>query len=373
MVAGVEIAILGGGPAGAAAALTLLRYTARRVVLVEKTDYSQVRVGETVPPSIQPLLTHLGLPELLRAAVHLPAYGTSAAWGSDTLLSRSFLLTGRGDGYHLDRSRFDRSLTDAVAARGGLLLRETQVTTCEREGDWRVRLRSKSGAESELRARFVIDASGQNSILARTTGARLQLYDQLVGIVGFFRLGGQTERTHHAVVESCPDGWWYSALLPGAQMVGTFMTDPETLRQAGLLRPDPWLARLEATKQTRAHLAGAHLRPSLHVRPAHSHLLVPSSGEGWIAAGDAAAAFDPLASMGIGYAITSGIHAARAANDWLNGDGRLLAHHRVQTVRDYQQYLALRHQFYQLEQRWPAEPFWARRHVAPAAAAEHGS
>jgi flavin-dependent dehydrogenase len=364
-VSHVDIAIIGGGPAGAAAALTFLRYTSQRVAVVEKSDYSQVRVGETVPPSIQPLLGYIDVWEAFQSAGHLRAFGNSAAWGSTSLVSRSFMLTGRGDGWHLDRARFDRSLIDAVAERGGTVLRETQVSECEREGDegWRLQLRSKEGAASDLRARFVIDASGHNAVLARATGAQVQVYDQLVGIVGFFDLtDGDAARTHNTLIETCPDGWWYWALLPGGQMVATFMTDADMMREQGLNQAETWLARLGATQHIAPQLAGARVRPSLHVRPAYSRLLNPAGGHGWIAAGDAAASFDPLASMGIGHAITSGIHAARAAHDQLTDDGGLLVQYREHMVRNYDQYLQLREQFYQVEQRWADQPFWARRH-----------
>lgn len=56
----VDVAIVGGGPAGTAAALALLRFTRHKVVMVEGTCYDQPRIGETVSSAALPLLEYLG-------------------------------------------------------------------------------------------------------------------------------------------------------------------------------------------------------------------------------------------------------------------------------------------------------------------------
>lgn len=95
-------------------------------------------------------------------------------------------------------------------------------------------------------------------------------------------------------------------------------------------------------------------------------MLVPASGPGWIAAGDAAASFDPLASLGIGHAVTSGIHAARVVHAYLTANEQLTAQYNQHILLNVEHYLQLRHSYYLLELRWPDQPFWARRHQSPA-------
>jgi len=95
---------------------------------------------------------------------------------------------------------------------------------------------------------------------------------------------------------------------------------------------------------------------------AMSAMTAPCVGEGWIAAGDAAASFDPLSSLGIGYAMTSGIQAARALDRRLNGDEEFAAGYAPDVSRHMAAHLDQRRRLYRYEQRWPDRPFWSRQH-----------
>lgn len=88
---------------------------------------------------------------------------------------------------------------------------------------------------------------------------------------------------------------------------------------------------------------------------AHSAIRRPFHGPNWLATGDAALSFDPLSSQGILTAITSGI---LAANAFLEED---LDGYSTYLDATYDAYLKNLSEYYDLEQRWPDEPFWSRR------------
>jgi flavin-dependent dehydrogenase len=366
----IDVCVIGGGPAGAAAALTLRRHSALSVTVVERTAYAEARYGETVPPSVQPLLRYLDVWESFLRQGHLPAYGTTAAWGGPQAAAQDFLFTGRGDGWHLDRRRFDRLLAEEAAARGASVRTATRLERCARApgAGWRVGLLAEGGERSELTARFLIDASGKRGALARRLGARRLVYDLLVGVARFYDLPAAC-RAQHALVEAAADGWWYSAPLPDGGAVAMFFSDSDLVRRLGLLDETAWESLLAAAPLTRESLAAGRRRSPLRLVPAPSQRLVEIAGPGWIAAGDAACSFDPLASMGIGHAIASGIHAARVAHDILTADGALLAQYARGVDRNGSQYLDTRERYYSLEPRFAGRPFWARRQGAHPAAA----
>jgi 2-polyprenyl-6-methoxyphenol hydroxylase-like FAD-dependent oxidoreductase len=79
MMLETTVAIIGGGPSGLAAALTLLRYTNHRVVVVERDSYQRARVGETVSCAICPLLEYLGAHGCLRESEAIESWSNAGA------------------------------------------------------------------------------------------------------------------------------------------------------------------------------------------------------------------------------------------------------------------------------------------------------
>jgi flavin-dependent dehydrogenase len=364
----VDVAVIGGGPAGTAAALTLLKYSSLKVAVVERSDYSAWRVGETLPPGVPPLLQYLDAWESFVSQKHLAAQGTSAAWGSRDIISRDFLFTGRGQGWHLDRSRFDRMLARLVTERGGLLLTEAIVGSDSRDegGGWRLLVRNRNSHSSgELVARYVIDASGKSATFARRRGARRSVHDRLTGLVGIYEFKAGSHRDTFTLVESCPAGWWYSALLPDERMAIAFMSDIDIIRRYRMYNPVKWSELTNSSLHIRKRLSGGFLRSRPTLCPAFSQVLDPIAGDCWVAAGDAAVGFDPLSSMGIGYALTSGVQAARAVHTVLTTNGEQMSRYAADVKKHFADYLARLWQYYRIEQRWPDYPFWSRRHQQP--------
>jgi len=82
----------------------------------------------------------------------------------------------------------------------------------------------------------------------------------------------------------------------------------------------------------------------------------------------AAIAFDPLSSHGMGSAMSTGYYGTCAVAEHLRGDReRALPTYEALVAGMFDDYLERLHAHYQLEQRWPREPFWSRRHRPHAA------
>jgi flavin-dependent dehydrogenase len=285
---------------GTAAALTLRRYTSHSVVIVERDAYQHPRVGEIVSSAIFPLLDYLGASECLREGDAVESHANAAAWGSDQLIVRDHMFTGRGSGWHLDRRTFDLSLADAARKAGATMFRNTCIRSASRadDGGW---LLSVEGENNTLiHAAHVIDASGRTISFARLAGAAKESVDHLIGVVGYFRGLDGRSTNHSTLVEAEECGWWYGALLPHGTAVVSFMTDAFQAKALCLNEWRGFYERLLETRHISGFLTAADPLEQLYIHSASSHRLCPVIGPRWVAVGDAAASYDPLSSLGIG-------------------------------------------------------------------------
>ncbi|MGM3309145.1 lysine-epsilon-oxidase maturase LodB [Anabaena sp. WFMT] len=360
----VDVAILGGGVAGTTLALTLCLYSKLTVAVIEQTTYETIRVGENVSASLLPLLDYLQIKESFLADNHKPVYNISAVWGHSSLNSRASLFSQFGEGYLLDRGQFDCMLAKQVVHKGGKLFLETKCQEGEHleGGGWRLFLNHSSGQSFSLESRYLVDATGRQSRIAKRLGAKSLISDSLVGITAFLDFGKHKPNTEEILIESIPEGWWYSAWLPNGKLSVVLITDVDIMRQQQLHKEYQWSCLLSKAYHTSNRTRGGMLDDSLVVKPAHSHILDHAVGDDWIVVGDAAAAFDPLSSMGIGHAMTSGSHAAVALIEHLNNhkDG-LLKEYQSGLERNFESYLRMRQMYYEMEKRWIEAPFWKRR------------
>ncbi|HEU0113122.1 MAG TPA: FAD-dependent oxidoreductase [Thermomicrobiales bacterium] len=362
-----DVTVIGGGPAGVSAALELARRGVA-TLLLERSDGSGNPVGECLAPSANVLLHRLGLSDALLTSGALPSHGNRSSWGGNgTLLDRDFLREPLGHGWHLDRPRFNATLLDAAASAGATVWRRAKVRSLERvEEQWRLVVDASSGPRLAT-TRFVVDATGRSAVVARRHGIRHRIFDPLVAAVAVLSAGGPVKCDATTLIEATECGWWYSALAPNGRLVVAWFTDPDLLAGATPWRTPAWWSLLQASEATRAWIRLHESEPpeTVRIAPAMSALLPQLAGDGWIAAGDAAAAFDPLSSHGIGSALAGGKRAAGAVAAALAGDHAPIRDYTDNILANYAHYLFLRHAYYAAERRWPNSPFWRRR-VTPA-------
>jgi flavin-dependent dehydrogenase len=356
----VDVLIVGAGPAGATAALNLAPL--RSVAVVERSAAPAPRIGESLPAAARRLFRDTGLLESFLAEGHAPCYANRSVWGDPRPREVDTLRDADGHGWHLDRVRFEQWLRDAAASRGAEFIVPATVEHIERRGEgWRVDIAHGSEVIA-IDATMIIDAAGRAAPIARRLGAQTRVHDRLVcsWVYGRDEADGGRGITF---VEATEDGWWYTAPIPHGRRVLAFHTD------ADLPAPrdrDALVGCARTTTELAALLDAsgfvAEESPAGFIA-AHSATMNPCAGPGFLAAGDAALAFDPLSSQGLLNALFTGLAAAEATDAHLRGDAGALPRYR-ETIANiaaaYRQHLAL---VYADEQRWPEAPFWKRRHA----------
>lgn len=355
-----DVAIIGGGPAGSAAAIALAQRGAK-VALVEKTEYAQPRIGETLLPAARVPLAKLGVWERFLHDKPLPSPANISVWGENELEESHFIFNPYGSGWHIDRARFDGMLACAAIDAGAHVLLGTRLSDWSFERDlWRVAV----AGSMDICARFLIDATGRAAHLSRRMGSRRQTTDRLIGMVLMCNeIGAVSAQTdNRTLVESAEQGWWYSAFLPTGHAILAFMTDRDLAPSSRGAAAEFWQRQFDESKFTRERIGlGSFENPNITIFSASSYIADPIVGNNWLAIGDAAFAFDPLSSQGIYNSLQSGILA-----------GECIAKHFAETTdafceyvgwaqARYQKFLLKRNWYYNQERRWSHAEFWKRR------------
>ena len=305
--------------------------------------------------------TTLGFADLLREECHEPSPGVRSAWGDGFVVDKEYFMTAPSSGMNLRRERFDESLARCAERAGVSLLFGTRLRHVRVEGDAYVAMLRGPDGERTIRADLLVDASGRRAVASRHLGATRRRCDQLVGIVGRLEGCRPNDETGRVHVESVEQGWWYGVQFSDGTLLASFMTDaPGVQRHPGRAR-GLWREQLGASRLLAPLALGGHWSGRVEVFDAAAQVLDHDAFRGFLAVGDAAAAFDPLSSWGITKGLVDGFAGAGALARERAGDGHAIAQHRNAQHRDFEDHRARQSNFYRAETRWAASPFWRSR------------
>ena len=357
-----SVLIIGGGPAGLATAMELVRCGIAATV-IERSTYNDVRIGEHLTPAgvLQLRALDPGLSTL--TSPHGRSAGVTAYWGSTAANHTDYFLHPGQGGLNLSRPRFDTELAQAAETSGATVLRSASLKLALRtKAGWAVDV-EKDGRIARFVVPFIVDATGHVAKFSRQQGAKILVHDRQVALVAFQDSSDDAYVNTRSIVETAEDGWWYHACIKAPRSVCMFITDSDLLPGGGKhVLYDWWLQQL----------GRAHHMPrqsgkvtDFFIRSASSQCLDVPVGLGWLAVGDAAMAFDPLASQGIAKALNHGSRAASAIFAHFRRDELSLMRFAEHLRREYVDLRFTRAQYYQLESRWPRSTFWRRRNRLP--------
>ncbi|UOQ71629.1 NAD(P)/FAD-dependent oxidoreductase [Hymenobacter cellulosilyticus] len=162
----VDVLIVGGGPAGSAAAIWAARAGAQ-VVLLEHRAFPRARPGETLHPGVEPILHQLGVAAAVNAAGFLRHSGYWVRWGDSAPRFEQYGHDAHGPwlGYQAERATLDAVLLREAVRLGVQVRQPCQALDLLRAEDGRpVGIRTSQGL---IRARVILDASGRQQWLAR--------------------------------------------------------------------------------------------------------------------------------------------------------------------------------------------------------------
>ncbi|WP_261389760.1 NAD(P)/FAD-dependent oxidoreductase [Halomonas denitrificans] len=323
-----DIAIIGAGPSGAAAAAWLARkgYSVR---VLERTHFPRFVIGESLLPQCMVHLDRCGLLDAAKAGAYQAKNGAAFCRGEDyaAIDFRDKFSQGPGTTWQVPREDFDRRLIEGAQAAGARVDFGVSVTGFHADAI-RPRLScvDDSGQSFDVDARFVLDASGYGRVLAH-----LEALDRPSDLPPrcalFTHVEDHIDPALHdrekILIGVHPEhaGVWYW-LIPfrdGRASVGV-VASPEQLAQAGdndeqrlwsMLAQEPRYARLlKAATATREvqRISGY----SADIRRLH--------GPGFAILGNAGEFLDPVFSSGVTIALDSALRAAPLVARQLEGE-----------------------------------------------------
>jgi flavin-dependent dehydrogenase len=295
----VDVAVVGGGPAGCAAALTLRASGVATTVIDSRR--AREKPTETAVPRLRQLLHSLGADEALAASE--PCYGIESSWGAAGPVLRPSIFDPNGHAWFIHRARFDASLARLAEAAGAVRL-EAKATRVSFAED-RVIVSTTAGP---VEAKNLVIATGSPVWTARATGQQPLTMDSLVCYWARLAVPVESRLLH---VETTESGWWYVCPGEAATTFACFLTDAEGSRQLAPSQPAQWNALFQDTRLCRQHALDARA-VQIHCFPVSVAGLASRRGARWVAAGDAAIKLDPIGSSGTATALESGVLAARA-------------------------------------------------------------
>jgi flavin-dependent dehydrogenase len=320
-----DVLVIGGGPGGSTIA-ALLAAEGRKVTLVEKDRHPRFHIGESLLPLNLPLFEELGVAREV-AEVGMMKYGVEfvspyhkkavelqfgEAWDKTMPYS-----------YQVRRSEFDHILLKNAASKGAEVVEGCRIEDVTFvEGGAVARAVDDEGNAHGWQAKFVVDATGRDTLLASRMGFKQKNpRHNSAAIYGHFtgakRLPGRSEG--NITVFWFDHGWiWFIPLSDGTTSVGA-VCPPAFLKTRGEMDITEFFLQIIAmSPELSERLEGATLTGPATGTGNYSYRSRRMAGRNYIMVGDAFAFIDPVFSSGVYLAMRSAFLGAKAVSQCLD-------------------------------------------------------
>lgn len=334
-----DVVVIGGGPAGSSAG-SFLAMKGHRVTVLEKEAFPRDHVGESLLPFCYRLFEKLGvLEEMSKRFVRKPGVRfvdvngrTATTWCFNHVIHDETYLS-----FQVARGDFDKLLLDNTRRHGATVREQTKVDRVDLDrpdGLVEVQATGPSGEKESYLARFLLDCSGRNALLASQRGM----------IKKYKELDRTALWTHWHVPELCggleeglsliiyiggeKKGWlWIFPLGPNWLTVGVVMNNDYLRSQKTQLQKngsDDWrmglyMQELGFSPFAQMILEHGKITQPLTIEGDYSYYTESKYGQNYAMIGDAAQFIDPIFSSGVYLAINSSRLVTDALHKKLTG------------------------------------------------------
>jgi len=315
--------VIGGGPAGSAAAAVLAQ-RGRKVVLLEKEKFPRYHIGESLIPYTYYPLKRIGMIDQMKQS-HFPKKYSVQFVSISGKQSQPFYFSQQlhheaADTWQVLRSEFDQMLLNNARSKGAEVMEETLVReTIEESGSVSgVTAVSKNGVSYELHAPLTIDATGRDAFTLGRRGwkirdPRLNKIAVWTYYKGALRDPGIDEGA--TTVAYVPEkGWFWYIPLPNDVISVGIVAEKDYLYRDSRDLKTIFHREVAVNKWIEQHLSVGQQVGEYRVTGEYSYRSRHCAGDGLLLIGDAFAFLDPVFSSGVFLALRSGEMGADAAD-----------------------------------------------------------
>ena len=313
-----DVLVIGGGPAGSTIAALLAR-EGRRVVLLEKAHHPRFHIGESLLPGNVALFDKLGVRDQVEK-IGMPKYGIEFVPPDLDYCSYVDFAEGwdpsKGSAWQVRRSELDELLFRNAAKVGAQALEGARVHQVDVDAEGAtVQAVLDDGEKRSWRARFLVDASGRDTVLATKLKSRKKSTDHnSTALFGHFRNARRLEGKREGNISICwfEHGWfWFIPLADGTTSVGAVCW-AYYLKARDKPLEDYFHDTIALCPELADRLKGATLvDDKVHATGNFSYASTHATGQRYLMVGDAFTFIDPMFSSGVFLAMQTAFDGAQ--------------------------------------------------------------
>ena len=328
-----DVLVIGGGPAGSTIAALLARQ-GRDVLLIDKEQHPRFHIGESLLPANVQLFDQLGVREQVER-IGMPKYGIEFVSPEHDHCS----YVDFADAYdksmpfawQVRRSELDELLFRNAAACGARTLERCHVRSVAFDAEGAsAQAQLADGTRRQLRARYVVDASGRDTLLAHQLGSKQKNpAHNSTALFGHFRNVRRLEGKREGNISICwfPHGWfWFIPLADGTTSVGAVCWAYYLKARGAKPLEQYFRETIALCPELHDRLANATLvDDAVHATGNFSYASTHATGERYLMVGDAFTFIDPMFSSGVFLAMQSAFDGAALVATALDRPAQLAA------------------------------------------------
>ncbi len=330
-----EVAIIGGGPGGAASAIHLAKRGIKSII-IEKETFPRFHIGESMTGECGQAVRDLGLeaemagiPKTTKHGVTVYGQGGKGTFWLPVMKRDENNQLVKNPTWQVKRSDFDRIVLDKALEVGAELVRGKVTKALQKEDGtvYGVEVKLDNGDTETIESDVVIDASGMTTFLATAgvAGKRERgKYDRQVAIYSHVKGAKRDEQDNTLIFYEQKNHWaWFIPIDEDTVSIGV-VTPSDYYRNSDEDMRDFYLREMHKINPALSdRVPDVKLVEEVRATSNYSYQVRDFTGKGFICIGDAHRFIDPIFSFGLHFALKEASLAADAIAGYLHdGVGR---------------------------------------------------